>query len=55
VGSSVITRHPWVIPVIAYDAHGRPMNFSNVGKAIGTRDLGGPGILLPALGLTAIP
>jgi subtilisin family serine protease len=55
VGSSVITRHPWVIPVIAYDAHGRPMSFSNVGKSIGTRGLGGPGENITSLGVDGQP
>jgi subtilisin family serine protease len=31
VGSSVITRHPWVVPVIAYDLRGWPMSLSNLG------------------------
>ena len=29
LGSSAITRHPWVIPVAACDGRGRPMNLSN--------------------------
>ena len=28
LGSSAITRHPWVIPVAACDGRGRPMNLS---------------------------
>jgi subtilisin family serine protease len=55
VGSSVITRHPWVIPVIAYDAYGRPMSFSNLGKSIGTRGLGAPGDSITSLGLGGQP
>lgn len=43
LGSSAITRHPWVIPVIACDSQGRPQSFSNLGKSIGTRGLGAPG------------
>jgi subtilisin family serine protease len=43
VGSSTITRHPWVIPVIAYDSQGKPQSYSNLGKSIGTRGLGAPG------------
>jgi len=43
VGSSAITRHPWVIPVVAYDLSGRPMSQSNLGNSIGKRGLGAPG------------
>ena len=35
VGSSAITRHPWVIPVVAYDLQGRPIQQSNLGGSIG--------------------
>src|SRR6266849_4946 len=35
VGSSAITRHPWVIPVVAYDLRGRPIQQSNLGGSIG--------------------
>jgi len=35
VGGSVITSHPWVIPVVAYDLRGRPMGISNLGASIG--------------------
>ncbi len=43
VGSSCITRHPWVIPVAACDLHGRPVNYTNLGVSIGTRGLSAPG------------
>src|SRR5262249_36072552 len=43
VGSSAITRHPWVIPVVAYDLLGRPLGLSNFGSSIGRRGLGAPG------------
>lgn len=43
VGGSVITRHRWVIPVIAYDLRGRPMDISNLGASIGRGALGAPG------------
>jgi subtilisin family serine protease len=43
VGTSVITRHPWVIPVTAHDLHGRPLDRSTLSRAIGTRGLGAPG------------
>ena len=43
VGSSVITRHPWVIPVTACDAQGRPAAGSNLGNSIGRQGLSAPG------------
>ena len=43
VGSSAITRHPWVIPVVACDLRGRPMNESNLGTSLGNRGLMAPG------------
>jgi len=52
VGGSVITRHPWVIPVIAYDRRGRPMNLSNLGASIGRCGLGAPGEAVTSLGVT---
>jgi len=50
VGSSVITRHPWVIPVIACDSSGRPVNQTNLGSSIGRRGLGAPGDNVTSLG-----
>lgn len=50
VGSSAITRHPWVIPVSAYDGRGRPMGRSNVAHSIGRRGLGAPGEDVTSLG-----
>ncbi|RIK37501.1 MAG: peptidase S8 [Chloroflexi bacterium] len=43
VGSSAITRHPWVIPVAACDQHGWPSGQSNLGNTIGRRGLSAPG------------
>jgi subtilisin family serine protease len=43
LGSSAITRHPWVIPVVACNLQGRPMNDSNLGGSIGKRGLMAPG------------
>lgn len=43
LGSSAITRHPWVIPVAGYDSNGRVMAETNLGNCIGTRGLGAPG------------
>ena len=55
LGSSVITRHPWVIPVVACDSLGRPMNQSNLGSSIGRRGLGGPGDNITSLGAEGQP
>jgi subtilisin family serine protease len=41
--SSVITRHPWVIPVVAYDLQGHLLAISNLGISIGRRGVGAPG------------
>lgn len=50
VGSSTITRHQWVIPVIACDLKGRPLSFSNLGNSIGRRGLSAPGTGVTSLG-----
>jgi subtilisin family serine protease len=42
LGSSVITRHPWVIPVVAYGLGGRLLAISNLGSSIGRRGVGAP-------------
>ena len=43
IGSTAITRHPWVIPVTACDLDGRVLSLSNLGGSIGTRGLRAPG------------
>jgi subtilisin family serine protease len=50
LGSSAITRHPWVIPVVACDDGGRPMIASNLGSSIGRRGLRAPGDGITSLG-----
>jgi subtilisin family serine protease len=50
LGSSPITRHPWVIPVVACDVRGRPVNESNLGGSIGRRGLRAPGDGITSLG-----
>jgi subtilisin family serine protease len=52
VGGSVITGHPGVIPVVAYNLQGRPMDSSNLGSSIGRRGLGAPGEAVTSLGVT---
>jgi subtilisin family serine protease len=43
IGASVVTAHPWVIPVVAYTRAGRPLATSNLGASIGRTGLGAPG------------
>jgi subtilisin family serine protease len=52
IGGSIVTRYPWVIPVVAYDLGGRPMNLSNLGTSIGRCGLGAPGEAVTSLGVT---
>ena len=55
LGSSAVTRHPWVIPVIAFDLSGRPTSDSNLGGSIGRRGLGAPGDRVTSLGSESRP
>lgn len=50
LGSSVLTGHPWVVPVTAYDRAGLPMPQSNLGASIGRHGVGAPGERVPAPG-----
>lgn len=50
LGSTAITRHRWVIPVVAHDHQGRLMDQSNLGSSIGRRGLGAPGHRITSLG-----
>jgi subtilisin family serine protease len=50
LGGSAITRHPWVIPVVACDRRRRPMSLSNLGRSIGRRGLSAPGDGITSLG-----
>jgi subtilisin family serine protease len=55
LGSSAITRHPWVIPVVGCDLRGRPMNESNLGGSIGRQGLSAPGNGVTSLGAEGQP
>lgn len=55
VGSSAITRHPWVIPVAACDMQGKPLSESNLGGSIGKRGLSAPGESVTSLGTNGKP
>jgi subtilisin family serine protease len=50
VGSTVITGHPWVIPVAACSLSGKPLNESNLGHSIGRHGLRAPGEKIMSLG-----
>jgi subtilisin family serine protease len=51
IGSSPITRHPWVITVIGCDLDGRPTAESNLGCSIGKWGLSAPGQSITSLGM----
>lgn len=53
--SSVITRHPWVIPVVACNLQGKPISDSNLGSSIGRRGLSAPGANITSLGAGGKP
>ncbi len=55
VGGTIITRHPWVIPVAACDAEGRPTRESNLGHSMGLRGLSAPGDGVTSLGVNGKP
>jgi subtilisin family serine protease len=50
LGSTAITRHPAVIPVVGYRHDGQPMALSNLGASAGKRGLGAPGEGVTSLG-----
>ena len=50
LGTSAITRHPAVIPVVACDGRGRPMELSNLGRSIGRWGVSAPGDGIVSLG-----
>ncbi|MEW9528870.1 S8 family serine peptidase [Microbispora sp. NPDC049125] len=43
MAGSALTRHPWVVPVVAYGRDGAPRAHSNLGRATGARGLAAPG------------
>lgn len=55
LGSSAITRHPWVIPVIGSDRQSAPMPESNLGTSIGRRGLRAPGNNITSIGADGNP
>jgi subtilisin family serine protease len=55
LGSSAITRHPWVIAVIGCNLEGRPSSESNLGSSIGRWGLAAPGENIVSLGADGKP
>jgi subtilisin family serine protease len=55
LGGTIITRHPWVVPVAACDAQGRPTRESNLGHSMGLRGLSAPGAGITSLGVDGKP
>jgi subtilisin family serine protease len=50
LGSTAITRHLWVLPIVACDRQGRPLRASNLGNSLGRRGLMAPGEDITSLG-----
>jgi subtilisin family serine protease len=55
LGSTVITRHPWVLPVVACTLQGRPIGASNLGSSLGRRGLMAPGEAITSLSVNGPP
>jgi hypothetical protein len=55
VSSSPITRHPGVIPVVAYGLDGRPLAGSNFSRSAAQRGLGAPGEGVLSLAASGAP
>ncbi|MBV8135840.1 MAG: S8 family serine peptidase [Deltaproteobacteria bacterium] len=55
VGSTVITAHPWVIPVAACDLQGKPLDQTNLGHSIGRQGFRAPGEQITSLGAQGEP
>jgi subtilisin family serine protease len=50
ISSTVITSHPWVIPVAACDLQTRPIDQTNLGRSIGRNGVRAPGERIVSLG-----
>ena len=55
IGSSAITRHPWVIPVAGCDGDGTPTHETNLGSSIAKRGLRAPARDVTSLGADGNP
>jgi subtilisin family serine protease len=52
---TAMTRHRWVLPVVAYGLHGRPLGHTTLGHSIGRRGLGAPGEGITSVGAHGAP
>jgi subtilisin family serine protease len=50
IGSTALTNHPWVVPVVAFGWDRRPLPGANLGRSIGRRGVGAPGQAVTGLG-----
>lgn len=50
IGGSALTRHPWVIPVVACDLRGRLTAYSNNGGTLARKGISAPGEKIRSLG-----
>jgi subtilisin family serine protease len=55
IGSSAMTRHPWVLPVVGCDREGRPMDHCNLAASFGRRGVCAPGERITSLGTNGKP
>jgi subtilisin family serine protease len=55
VGSSIVTRHPWVLPVTGCDLQGKPIGRSNLSSSLGKHGLLAPGESITGLGSDGQP
>jgi subtilisin family serine protease len=55
LGSSAITGHPWVVPVVACDLWGKPLEESNLGGSIGRRGICAAGSSVTSLSAVRQP
>ena len=55
ISSTVITSHPWVIPVAACDLYGKPLNETNLSRSIGRYGFRAPGEQVTSLGAEGRP
>jgi subtilisin family serine protease len=49
IGGSVLTRHPWVLPVVGCDSRFHPLTDANLGLSICRRGLRAPGAAITSL------
>jgi subtilisin family serine protease len=52
MAGSTLSNHAWVVPVVACDRHGKPADFSNLGRVIARTGLSAPGVAVTSLGST---